>query len=660
MAIVKGTGLVSFMKQGVGITSVKEYYLATSASSGVTRSTMGWQADTVPAITETNKYLWNYEETVFSDGRIKYVEPHIVRVFGKDGNGISYIVNYYLATDKSEGVGLFTPGWTDVVQKPTAEKRYLWNYERVYYTNGTYDETTVHIIGVYGETGADGEPGPQGPPGNDGKPGADGSPGPYVPLPRYWRDYPDNYYFQCGASGEERKDVVLYEHQGKIYYLSCKTSHWKQSFYEPFGSNSALVWETGQQWDFIATKLLLAELARVNNLCAEFIQMLDANGNIVFQALGGDVTCNKGTFRNVDVYGRLVAGEHDGQRIVVDPATKAVVIYDDSGNECSRLDGTSYTSDSVMPSGGTALALSYNGAQSMYAYGSASQPATSTKIFTSRSSLTSVGKLQVSMAAQVHATPASASGSGSLTMISRGLLYCLVSTYNSSGVCINTERVLITQTAEAVDGSLSSPSVSKVFSVSVPAGYHQVSFELVGTGGTASASVTLSAASFIADQFMSRFFANGFALVQNSLNYLIALYENARMKLMLGGDFYIDRVKQPRVVYAARVSDGSTKASDPCTTQVLTYLPGYSVSAVKTTTEGLYTITLPAAYGLHLTNSMVRLTGYGRVADGGSRPSKATVKSYTRQSTGAMLIEVWVSDDDSLNYGGFEIEVLKF
>ena len=131
------------------------------------------------------------------------------------------------------------------------------------------------------------------------------------------------------------------------------------------------------------------------------------------------------------------------------------------------------------------------------------------------------------------------------------------------------------------------------------------------------------------------------------------------MKLMLGGQFYIDCVKQPKVVYAARVTDTSTNANTACSTSVLTCVPGYSVQCVKTTTEGLYKFTFPSAYSLSMANVKVELTGYGVVAQGGSRASKATVKSY-RFSSGQMVIEVLVSDDDSPNYGGFEITVYKY
>lgn len=70
---------------GRSITSITEHYLATSASSGVTRSTSGWST-TMKTTTETNKYLWNYETINWSSGTTPtYVEPIIIGVHGAKG-----------------------------------------------------------------------------------------------------------------------------------------------------------------------------------------------------------------------------------------------------------------------------------------------------------------------------------------------------------------------------------------------------------------------------------------------------------------------------------------------------------------------------------------------------------------------------------------------
>jgi hypothetical protein len=76
---------------------------------------------------------------------------------GDTGNGISKIVQHYLATSSSSGVSASSSGWTETVQTPTPDKRYLWNYEETFFTNGTNVTTLPCVIGVYGEKGQDGK-----------------------------------------------------------------------------------------------------------------------------------------------------------------------------------------------------------------------------------------------------------------------------------------------------------------------------------------------------------------------------------------------------------------------------------------------------------------------------------------------------------------------
>lgn len=78
---------------------------------------------------------------------------------GDTGNGISKIVQHYLATSSSSGVSTSSSGWTETVQIPTQDNRYLWNYEEAFFTNGSKTTTLPHVIGVYGEKGKDGQDG---------------------------------------------------------------------------------------------------------------------------------------------------------------------------------------------------------------------------------------------------------------------------------------------------------------------------------------------------------------------------------------------------------------------------------------------------------------------------------------------------------------------
>ena len=78
---------------------------------------------------------------------------------GDTGNGISKIVQHYLATSSSSGVSTSSSGWTETVQIPTQDNRYLWNYEETFFTNAPKTTTLPHVIGVYGEKGKDGQDG---------------------------------------------------------------------------------------------------------------------------------------------------------------------------------------------------------------------------------------------------------------------------------------------------------------------------------------------------------------------------------------------------------------------------------------------------------------------------------------------------------------------
>ena len=72
-------------QSGVSITSITEHYLATSASSGVTRSTTGWTT-TIQTVDATNKYLWNYETINYSSGNPQDTDPVIIGTYGDKGD----------------------------------------------------------------------------------------------------------------------------------------------------------------------------------------------------------------------------------------------------------------------------------------------------------------------------------------------------------------------------------------------------------------------------------------------------------------------------------------------------------------------------------------------------------------------------------------------
>ena len=149
---------------GRGITGVTEHYLATTASSGVTSTTNGWTT-TIQTMTESKKYLWNYETISYSDSTTSDTTPCIIGVYGTKGatgntgatgKGIKSITEYYLASSSSSGVTTSTDGWSTSMQTTSTSKKYLWNYSKIKYTDDSTENSSVRIIGTHGATGAAG------------------------------------------------------------------------------------------------------------------------------------------------------------------------------------------------------------------------------------------------------------------------------------------------------------------------------------------------------------------------------------------------------------------------------------------------------------------------------------------------------------------------
>lgn len=154
------TKLVVDGEDGRSILSITEYYQRSTSNSTAPTS---WQT-TVPTLTTSYKYLWNYEVITYStmdpqdptQHETQETAKRVIGVYGNTGSagkGISSITNYYLATTLGSGVTKSTTGWSTTVQSMTTTNKYLWNYERITYTDNTTSESDPTIIGVYGDSG---------------------------------------------------------------------------------------------------------------------------------------------------------------------------------------------------------------------------------------------------------------------------------------------------------------------------------------------------------------------------------------------------------------------------------------------------------------------------------------------------------------------------
>lgn len=166
----------------------------------------------------------------------------------------------------------------------------------------------------------------------DGEDGKRGETGATLRGPQSWDNCGIGYDFQCGASGEEWKDVVIYNSG----YYSCIKSHIKSETNFPGSKEDKNnhYWRLGSPIEMVIAKIILTQYQLVDNLGVKVIEMKDENDKIMFLAKDGKVICNGGIFQNISVSGDISVGR---------------LRY----NENTVTDGTSVINGSFIRGGGT-------------------------------------------------------------------------------------------------------------------------------------------------------------------------------------------------------------------------------------------------------------------------------------------------------------------
>lgn len=224
---------------GRGIRSVTEFY-GVSQNSKVIPTV--WSVSTVPTLSETNKYLWNYERIFYTDGSSVTTTAVIIGCYGDKGRGIVSITEMYLATNLSTGVTKNTIGWSSSVQDISASRPYLYNYEIIKYSDNTTEETDVALIGRWGADGSDGQDG------RDGVSAASVYRGEYSSTKRYY-------------GNSFRVDIVKYN---SAYYISRVDAPNGSGGFTGVAPTNTNYWNAyGASFESVATSLLLAELANI-------------------------------------------------------------------------------------------------------------------------------------------------------------------------------------------------------------------------------------------------------------------------------------------------------------------------------------------------------------------------------------------------------------
>ena len=98
-----------FGEDGVGINTIKNYYLVTSEP--VFPDAPKW-VESVPMLSPTNKYLWNYEVITYTEGEPTKTEPAIIGVYGDSGTDATavefqiYSVNGFMFKEELNSIEL--------------------------------------------------------------------------------------------------------------------------------------------------------------------------------------------------------------------------------------------------------------------------------------------------------------------------------------------------------------------------------------------------------------------------------------------------------------------------------------------------------------------------------------------------------------------------
>ena len=117
-----------------------------------------------------------------------------------------------------------------------------------------------------------------------------------------WDALPDGFKFQSGGVGEEFIDLISVKSEGALLWWSCKRSHTKTKDTRP--NVNAPFWELGQNLKFVATDLLLAKKAFIDNLGVRNVETRNAQGEVTFKAEeNGEVRAKGGRFENIHIAG---------------------------------------------------------------------------------------------------------------------------------------------------------------------------------------------------------------------------------------------------------------------------------------------------------------------------------------------------------------------
>lgn len=243
--------------EGIGISTLTEEY-AVSDSANTQPSSEDWTtlANAQGQWDAEMPYLWNRETVTYTRDKSADVKVHIVAVWSEDGRSLTNIENWYkTSANSSETAGGTAQGW----QKDTPNglpfddtHPYLWNYEKLLFSDGTSQNTTPAIKSIFSR----------------------GARGVTLRGPSIWE--PGKVY-QGGNPGDDYQDIVICEEYPEEMFL-CKFTHtsgdgtggsinnYPPDHFKNSGWNRYDPWTESEIRNFTATRVLFAQRGSIQNV----------------------------------------------------------------------------------------------------------------------------------------------------------------------------------------------------------------------------------------------------------------------------------------------------------------------------------------------------------------------------------------------------------
>lgn len=370
------------------------------------------------------------------------------------------------------------------------------------------------------------------------KDGANGDTGDTVFLtPKGIYSPSETYKFtkKNGATAYER-DYVLYSSDGGSY-KTYAVKNMGDSFYGKTPTDSDY-WEELSKYQSVLADTIIGTNCNLGGFMVSNQEMksesFEGGKGIYVNGKVGKIIIkqSEGWQWRVDETGMMTAGIESGQRVVINPSTKDISLYDANGNVVTTISGeTISTISSLFGTSGT-LTTNNLSTLSISGDGHSINSTTTTKIMVSSFSASAGSVVKASLYVGLFASAYSASSSSTIQAPGNNISAKLI-LVNSSNTKIGNISNTISAFGDTVNES-NSGTLSG--SITIPSsGYYYIKLEISYIVGQHQSnyvqlsSVYSASAQLISNTYLSRLLANGFCFGSNSANFIAALNESGNM-----------------------------------------------------------------------------------------------------------------------------------